>query len=194
MPQACKVCANPKRSQIDQALATGDGSERNIAQRFGVPYQSVHRHKAKHLPSLLVSLSSRVQAFEHDEILGQVVGLYERSLELLAQAESRLMIDHRPSALSAATRSIREARQTVELMAKLSVAMRDEEKQAAQSVENTANIALDEAIDAALKRRGMQSQGPRVNDPSHFGAMLQLNKGKEDTQDIETIDAEIIED
>lgn len=79
-------------------------------------------------------------------------------------------------------------------MAKLSVAMRDEEKQAAQSVENTANIALDEAIDAALKRRGMQSQGPRVNDPSHFGAMLQLNKASNSEQDIETIDAEIIED
>lgn len=180
MAQICKVCAHPKRSEIDTALALGQGSERHIADTFGVPAQSVHRHKAKHLPSLLSSLTARVQAFEADEIMGQVVGLYERSLELLGVAEARLLADHRPAALSAASRAIREARGTVELMAKLSIAMRDEENRKATQVENTVDIDLDRAISDALARRGTAPQGERAH--ASTPALLALPAGIEDAE------------
>lgn len=192
MAQVCKVCSHPNRYEIDAELASGRASVGSIAKRFGVPVQSAHRHKAKHLPKLLTSLTTEVEAFKASEVLGQVVGLYERSLELLSLAESRLLSDHRPSALSAAVRAIREARQTVELMSNLSIEMQKGKQEEATRVENTANVDLDAAIADALARRGVEPQGERAHAssaPYVVPAFLALPASHD-----EVVDAEIVED
>lgn len=188
MAQPCKVCTHARRAQVDLDLAQHNGSAGDIARRYGLPIQSVRRHKANHVPKLLASLSTRIEALETDQVLAQVIGLYERSMELFAIAEARLASDHRPSAISAAARAMREARANVELLAELSVTLRDERNAESAQAESVVNLALDEAISEALKRRGMTPQGERAH--ASEGAQLALPP----SHDEDIAEAEIVND
>ena len=48
MPRACTVCAHPKRTAIEAALAAGE-SQREVAARFGLSKTALVRH-AQHAP------------------------------------------------------------------------------------------------------------------------------------------------
>jgi hypothetical protein len=54
MAHPCQVCAHPQIAAIDKLLVESDKSQSEIAEAFGVSPGSVQRHRAEHLPKLLV--------------------------------------------------------------------------------------------------------------------------------------------
>lgn len=78
-PGGCSICRHHDRDAIDHALAFG-ASIRATAQRFGLHYDSVHRHAANHL-----SASDRVA----------IVARSKPSLLMVADLIDRLM--HEPA-------------------------------------------------------------------------------------------------
>ena len=70
------------------------------------------RHKADHLPVTLVRAQGAAEVARADDLLGQVRGLHETTLGILAKAE-------RAGELRTALGAIREARGNLELLAKL---------------------------------------------------------------------------
>jgi hypothetical protein len=49
MPPLCKVCAHPKRKEIDGMLLDGVSSLRGVGAKFGFGAQALHRHKVNHM-------------------------------------------------------------------------------------------------------------------------------------------------
>jgi len=112
MPRRCTICDHPKCAEIDRALVGNGTSYRRIAAQFGVAETSLRRHKAEHLPVLLVKAKEAEEVMNADTLLEQVRQLKKRAMALLDGAEKAQ--DFR-TALGA----IREARGTLELLAKL---------------------------------------------------------------------------
>ncbi len=111
MPRRCTVCDHAERTEIDQALVRG-ATLWEIAGNFGISKSAVHRHAEAHIPEALKLAQRASEAAHGDALLGQVLDLRDRALGVLTKAEGAE--DHR-TALAA----IREARATVELLAKL---------------------------------------------------------------------------
>ncbi len=111
MPRRCTICDHAQRAEIDQALVRG-ATLWEIAGNFGISKSAVHRHAESHIPEVLKHALRAEEAAHGDALLGQVLDLRDRALGVLDKAESAE--DHR-TALAA----IREARATVELLAKL---------------------------------------------------------------------------
>ena len=110
MGRSCSVCTHPKRAEIDRAILSGE-SYRAIARRFGLSKDAIRRHR-DHIPSQLARAVEAEEAARADDLLGQVQELRDRALRILERAE-------RSQDLQTALRAIREARQCVELLAKL---------------------------------------------------------------------------
>lgn len=111
MPRACSICSHAEREAIDRAL-TESTPNRRIAAQFGVTEQALRRHKAGHLPAALVNATKAHEAARADTLLDQVRHLQKKALGILAKAEAA-------GDLRAATAAIREARGSLELLAKL---------------------------------------------------------------------------
>ena len=111
MPRRCTICDHAERAEIDQAIVRG-ATLWEIAGKFGISKSAVHRHAEAHIPEALKHAMRASEAAHGDALLGQVLDLRDRALGVLEKAESAE--DHR-TALAA----IREARATVELLAKL---------------------------------------------------------------------------
>lgn len=95
---------------------------------------------------MLATLSHRVQALEADQILSQIIGLYERGLKALDEAEGFAADGDKAKAIPAL---IREARANLEVMAKVSIALNDAQGTEPTKVEND----LETEIRAALQQR-----------------------------------------
>ena len=111
MGRHCTVCTHPEREAIDQALVAG-ASYRDIAERFSLSAPSVHRHASRHLPGALIKAQEVGEVARADNLLGQVRDLQARALAILSQAEAA-------GDLKTALHAIREARGTLELLAKM---------------------------------------------------------------------------
>lgn len=162
------------------ALAEGREPSRQIAARYGLSTSSVHRHATTHVPRTLASIAERVGILESDQLLAQSLQLYERSLELLAEAESNVArsanVQDKARALAAATGAIREARHTIDTLARVNLAAR-QDVQASEQADSTVQSVrpdLDAEITEALRRRGMPSTGPRAQRSADPPPMLQL--------------------
>lgn len=107
-------------------LATNRRSERALAAEYGVSPSSMLRHRRAHLPKLLAQLGQRVGVLEADQVMAQMVQLYEAALTNLGNAE-RLVLNGDPATITATAGAIREARRTLESMAALSIKMRQAE-------------------------------------------------------------------
>ena len=110
MPRVCTVCVHTDKEAIDKALVAGE-AYRAIAQRFAASPDAVYRHRA-HIPVALAKASEAAEVVRADSLLAQVKALQARALGLLDKAEAA-------GDLRAATGAIREARATMELVAKL---------------------------------------------------------------------------
>lgn len=111
MPRRCTICTHPERAEIDSCLVRGEPFRRIAAER-GVTEQSVRRHRADHLPESLVKAEEAREVDVANTLLHEVRELQVRALGILTKAEEA-------GDLRAATGAIREARSTIELLAKL---------------------------------------------------------------------------
>lgn len=110
MGRPCSVCTHPKRLEIDRALVAGEPL-RAIARRFGVSKDALRRHR-EHLPTYLARATEAREAAQAGDLLAQIQDLRDRALRILDKAESS-------RDLRVSLQAIREARQCVELLAKL---------------------------------------------------------------------------
>jgi hypothetical protein len=111
VPRSCTICTHPEREAIDEALVGGIAFPALVAE-YRVSKDSLSRHKANHLPAKLVMAQAAEEVAQADDLLGQMRALHARTLAVLEAAETTNQ--HR-TALSA----IREARNNLELLAKL---------------------------------------------------------------------------
>ena len=112
MPRRCSICAHPDALAIDEALVGGD-SAREVAQRFAVSKDAIHRHRRNgHIVEAIQHAADVADVAHGDAILNRVRDLERRALAILDTAE-------RAGSLGVALVAIREARSTIELTAKL---------------------------------------------------------------------------
>lgn len=108
----CKVCAHHERPEIDRRLASG-GTNRGMAEEYGMSRDSVRRHRERHLSPALKSVATRRETAGAVKASDRAEQLYEKASRILETAEDA---GQGQLALSA----IKELRATVELLAKLS--------------------------------------------------------------------------
>jgi hypothetical protein len=111
MARTCTVCGHESRPEIDRALAEG-APNRRIATQYSLSEASVRRHHDSHLPATLSKAHEAEEVARADELLGRVESLQARTLAVLEAAEET-------GDLRTALSAIREARNNLELLAKL---------------------------------------------------------------------------
>jgi hypothetical protein len=110
VPRACTVCSHEKRYEIEDRLATRQGTYRGIARTYGLSEDAVSRyHLREHLPALLALARDAAQASRADSLLDRIEALQSRTLAILEATEETH--DHR-----VALAAIREARGNLELI------------------------------------------------------------------------------
>jgi len=113
MPATCSVCAHPDRDAIDESLVRGV-PYRAISRQHGVGRDSVARHaKSGHVPIVIVVSGERHEAERAESLTQRAEFLWRRAAVILDQSEGRPNVE-----LSA----IRELRQVVELLGRLTSA------------------------------------------------------------------------
>lgn len=112
MARACTICTHADRQEIDAALVAGENPETQIAALFRVSADALARHRARHLPAKLAKAKGAEEAADADDLLAQVQDLRTRALSILDTAEEA-------GNLKAALGAIREARESVRLLAEL---------------------------------------------------------------------------
>jgi hypothetical protein len=117
MPRTCSVCVHPERALIDQALIAGQ-TNRFIAVQFSLSATAVQRHKDNHMPASMALASQAAEVARGDSLLDQVRCLQARALGILEKAEQA-------NDLRMALMAIREARGTLELLARLQGELQD---------------------------------------------------------------------
>jgi hypothetical protein len=110
VPRACTVCSHEKRYDIEERLATRQGTYRGIARTYGVSEDAVSRHVASgHVGQLLALAADAERAARADTLLDRIEALQSRTLAIL---EASLETNEHRTALAA----IREARGNLELI------------------------------------------------------------------------------
>jgi hypothetical protein len=114
MSNRCKVCNHSQKAEIDQALVAGEPL-RGVAERFGMHYSSLSRHKSHISEQLNKSLALREfnELQQGQSVLQQIESLQAKALDLLTQAENA-------GDIRTAIQAVRESRGCIELMAKAS--------------------------------------------------------------------------
>jgi hypothetical protein len=127
MPRICTVCAHLRRAEIDERLALQVVNVAQVARDYRLTRHSVARHRDQHLPQFLRAFAGEAAAVDASKIHAEAQRLYLTALDALARAEqgTSTHIDedgtpHRRVSYTAIARFIREARQSLDLLAKLS--------------------------------------------------------------------------
>lgn len=111
MPNPCRVCTSVLRSEIDAVLHKGVDSLRSVAQRFGIPKDSVTRHKRDHLNADLVKTEHAVQVISG---LPGTLSLTEEINGYKARADMLGRLAEEGKDYKTALLAIRELRQLLE--------------------------------------------------------------------------------
>jgi len=112
-PGWCSICTHQDALAINEELIIAGKSIRATAGQFGVPRETLRRHR-DHIPELLHEASRDTKIFEAASILGRIEDLERRTLERLEILEAEAQPDHR-TILAA----IREQRENVRLVAQV---------------------------------------------------------------------------
>ena len=112
MAQRCSICLHPERNAIDKAIIAGV-TLRNIGSQYGMSEASVHRHKKAHLPKELALAHEAKEITSSDSIMGDLIDLKDRAERILETSE-------RTGDLRTALLGIKELRNTIELLLKVS--------------------------------------------------------------------------
>ena len=111
MSRTCTVCAHPAREAIDRALV-GGAPYRRIAKQFAASAPAVLRHKAEHLPAVMVKAQEAEGVAHALDVVKQLRAINGVSMEILTAARKSKDPD---TALKAIDRIQRQ----IELQAKL---------------------------------------------------------------------------
>src|SRR5437868_1385790 len=140
MPRSCTICPHPRKAAIDESLVSGL-SARKVAAKYSVSYDALLRHRAGHLPATLVRAHEAREAARAGHLLEEARDLQARTLVALRAAEAE-------GDLRTVLAGVREARGTLELLAKLLGAV--EERPAPNPLLTQEWIAVRTAILEAL--------------------------------------------
>ena len=130
MSRRCTVCGHPNRAEIEAELVANRAT-RAIARQWSVGREALTRHLANHLPKKLAKAAEAEQAAEADALLAQL-----QELQAMAVGVARIALgtsyagaegitltfgdDSGPAERAhVAMRAIREARATLDLLARL---------------------------------------------------------------------------
>jgi hypothetical protein len=111
MPRKCSACESDHLKEIDSLLINNE-SNRFIATRFNLTPAAVQRHKANHLPKLLVKAKDAEVVASADKLIDRVQSLLERATRLADAAE-------KSKNLTAALMGVREIRGVLELIGRI---------------------------------------------------------------------------
>jgi hypothetical protein len=122
---ACSCCTHAEREAIDAALVNRD-SLRDIAGRFTVSKSAVERHKAEHLPTIMVKSEQAKEVTRADDLIGQLQEITARTDRLYKIADGIIgkaasSEDWRTAlmAVREASNANKEARANLELLGEL---------------------------------------------------------------------------
>jgi hypothetical protein len=119
MGRACTVCMHQDRDVIDEALVTGT-PRRELARRHRLSEGAVRRHHDAHVPETLArAYASRWETVRAESLLGRLDDLAHRTDVLLKKAEAAADLRSAPGL-------VRELRQTLETMARMTGELRDQ--------------------------------------------------------------------
>lgn len=111
MARTCRVCALPKRHEIDVALVEGV-SLSNLSAAYKVTEDALARHRDKHLPAALVKAQEAREIARGDVLLSEVKGLHSTTMRILTRAEEA-------GDLKTVLSAVREARSNLLLLARM---------------------------------------------------------------------------
>jgi transposase-like protein len=112
MPRTCIVCNHANRSEIDEALVSGE-PYRSIAKRFDIGESAVFRHQKSHLAKSMTKAKEAEQASDAGKLLDRVMRLLHDAQRLTRRAE-------KANELDTALRGIREVRGCLQLLGQVS--------------------------------------------------------------------------
>lgn len=119
MARHCTVCGHPKRGEINKDLLQTSDSNATVATRYGLVTESVRRHRNNHLQVTVDQVNDAQNALT---VIGYAHDLFKRSNGVLDRAEQGLEASEGdPRSIQAAAASLREVRQSIELLARLVV-------------------------------------------------------------------------
>jgi hypothetical protein len=110
--QKCSVCTHPDVNLINERMLTGV-SVRAIAEEFDIGRMAVQRHRHNHLPHELVKSKKLQEMAAADDLVTRIESLYEKAIHLITIAE-------KDKKYQPAVSAIKEARSSLELLAKIS--------------------------------------------------------------------------
>ena len=84
-PGECSVCNHPRALDINEALVVQRSSLRAIAGQFGIPKETLRRHRG-HLPELLVRASRDMQHFERESLVERLEEITTETRNILREA------------------------------------------------------------------------------------------------------------
>lgn len=166
MPRVCTVCSHPARADIDRALARGGGSVNLAAlgREHHLDRNALRRHAETHLPALLVRFAEEDAAVSVAGIRSEMRGLYDRALDLLADAEAGVVVGTdkegnpiRKRSVTSVVKALREVRGV--LMDLHRLAGGESERESAPS-----RADLTDSIEAALLRVVERGRSQRERD------------------------------
>lgn len=139
MAQVCRVCSHQKTKEIEEAIVRGQ-PHTQIADRFGIHFQSVRYHAENHLPEKLVRAVKQKEQKHAENILEGINDLLSRTKNILDQAEDnnqkRLALD-----------AIKEARSTYELLSKIAVKLEEYRRKDEQEKQMYSNQQMSDGLD-----------------------------------------------
>lgn len=136
MARACTTCEHPERDTIDLELV-GGRAVAHVAERFGLVAQSIHRHKATHLPASLAVVPLPSPEPSADDV-ARAASLLDRVERLADEAEGFLRAAKKNGSVTQGLAAIRELRAILELRGKASGELRPD-----GPVVNVLNVTAD---------------------------------------------------
>ena len=125
MPRVCTICTHAERDGINAALVDSI-AYRTIADRYGLSHQALMRHKAEHLPSIMVKSEEAKEVARADDLIGHLKEITARTDRLYQIADGIIgkaasSEDWRTAlmAVREASNANKEARANLELLGEL---------------------------------------------------------------------------
>ena len=155
----CTVCSHLARDHIDRALVRGE-SLASLSRQYGPSVHALGRHRRNCIPAAMWEAMEAEEADSSTDtgsiargqaLLQQAVGVYRRAARMLDELEAD-RVDAR-----ARVAGLREVRQALETLAKLTWAVED---RGGLDREASTAPAIDAAITAALAARGVTVERP----------------------------------
>lgn len=162
MPKPCSVCVRLDRGEIDRRLSFQVINMSQLARELGLSRDALYAHRKAHLPTFLPAFQASAEALTLGTLQAEMQRLHSVTLDALARAEAGTLVRNvhgepvydaagdvqREVSTSEVARMIREARQNLGLLTKLSA-------DAASTNDRPAGVAngeLDARLTTALER------------------------------------------